>query len=226
LFLIKRLFNFVPFIKNELTVYSEKQLQIMEAAEELFAEKGFDGTSVRDVAKEAGVNLAMISYYFGSKEKLMESLFKYRGESIKLQLESMIENRELSSLEKVYALIDNHIERIMKQQCFHKIMAREQMVDLKGKTTQLIHELKRTNQELVKKLIQEGQRKGEFKKNIDIPLMMATLIGTTSHLVTTQHYYKKLNNLESLSDEEFKKHIKKKLSNHLKSLFKAILSYE
>ena len=213
-------------MKNELTVYSDKQIQIMEAAEELFAEKGFDGTSVRDVAKEAGVNLAMISYYFGSKEKLMESLFKYRGEFIKMQLESMIENKELSSLEKVYALINNYIERIMKQQCFHKIMAREQMVDLKGTTTQLIHELKRTNQELVKKLIQEGQKKGDFKKNIDVPLMMATLVGTTSHLVTTQHYYKKLNNLESLSDEEFKKHIKKKLSNHLKSLFKAILSYE
>ena len=226
MFLIKRLFNFVPFMKNELTVYSERQIQIMEAAEELFAEKGFDGTSVRDVAKEAGVNLAMISYYFGSKEKLMESLFKYRGEFIKMQLESMIENKELSSLEKVYALIDNYIERIMKQQCFHKIMAREQMFDLKGTTTQLIHELKRTNQELVKKLIQEGQKKGDFKKNIDVPLMMATLVGTTSHLVTTQHYYRKLNNLESLSDEEFKKHIKKKLSNHLKSLFKAILNYE
>ena len=213
-------------MENELTVYSEKQIQIMEAAEELFAEKGFDGTSVRDVAKEAGVNLAMISYYFGSKEKLMESLFKYRGEFIKMQLESMIENKELSSLEKVYALIDNYIERIMKQQCFHKIMAREQMFDLKGTTTQLIYELKRTNQELVKKLIQEGQKKGDFKKNIDVPLMMATLVGTTSHLVTTQHYYRKLNNLESLSDEEFKKHIKKKLSNHLKSLFKAILNYE
>ena len=226
MFLIKRLFNFVPFMKNGLTGYSEKQIQIMEAAEELFAEKGFDGTSVRDVAKEAGVNLAMISYYFGSKEKLMESLFKYRGEFIKLQLESMLENKELSSLGKVFALIDNYIDRIMKQQCFHKIMAREQMVNLKGTTTQLIHELKRTNQELVKKLIHEGQKKGEFKKNIDVPLMMATLIGTTSHLVTTQHYYRKLNNLESLTDEEFEKHIKKKLSSHLKSLFKAILSYE
>jgi len=213
-------------MKRGLTIYSEKQIQIMEAAEELFAEKGFDGTSVRDVAKEAGVNLAMISYYFGSKEKLMESLFKYRGAFIKMQLESMIENKELSSLEKVYALIDNYIERIIKQQCFHKIMAREQMVDLKGTTTRLIYELKRTNQELVKKLIQEGQKKGDFKKNIDVPLMMATLVGTTSHLVTAQHYYRKLNNLESLSDEEFKKHIKKKLSNHLKSLFKAILSYE
>jgi hypothetical protein len=56
--------------------------------------------------------------------------------------------------------------------------------------------------------------------------MMATLIGTTNHLVTTQHYYQKLNNLESLSDEELKKHIKKKLSTHLKSLFKAVLTYE
>ena len=206
--------------------YNEKQIQIMEAAEELFAEKGFDGTSVRDIADEAGVNLAMISYYFGSKEKLMESLFKYRGESIKLQLESMLENKELSSLQKVYGLIDNYIVRIMKQQCFHKILSREQMVYMKGTTTQLILELKKMNQELVKKLIEEGQKRGEFKKNIDVPLMMATLIGTTSHLVTTQHYYRKLNNLESLPDEEFEKHIKKKLSNHLKSLFKATLTYE
>src|SRR6266487_1236817 len=198
-------------MKNQIIEYSDKQMRIMEAAEELFAEKGFDGTSVRDIAEEAGVNLAMISYYFGSKEKLMESLFKYRGESIKLQLENMIENKELSSLQKVYAMIDNYIDRIMKQQCFHKILSRIQMVELKGITTQLIH---------------EGQRRGEFKKNIDVPLMMATLVGTTSHLVTTQHYYRKLNNLESLPDEEFEKLIKKKLSHHLKLVFKAILTYE
>lgn len=164
MFLIKRLFNFVPFIKNDMTIYNEKQIQIMEAAEKLFAEKGFDGTSVRDVSKEADVNLAMISYYFGSKEKLMEALFRYRGHHIKLQLENMLQNHEMSSLQKIYSLIDSYIERIMKQQCFHKIMAREQMVNLKGPTPKLIQELKRTNQELVQQLIAEGQRKGEFKK--------------------------------------------------------------
>ena len=82
----------------------------MEAAEELFAEKGFDGTSVRDVAKEAGVNLAMISYYFGSKEKLMEALFRYRGHFIKLQLENMLQNKEMSSLQKIYSLIDSYMK--------------------------------------------------------------------------------------------------------------------
>jgi len=198
----------------------------MEAAEGLFSEKGFDGTSVRDIAEEAGVNLAMISYYFGSKEKLMESLFQYRGQSITLQLESMLQNKDMSSLQKAYGLIDNYMERIMNLQCCHKIMSREQMVNVKGATTKLIHELKRRNQELVQQLISEGQKRGEFKKNIDVPLLMATLIGTTGHIVTTQHYYRKLNNLEGMTDEEFEKHIKKKLSIHLKSIFKAVLTYE
>jgi AcrR family transcriptional regulator len=206
--------------------FNEKQVLIMEAAEKLFAEKGFAGTSVRDISDEANVNLAMISYYFGSKEKLMETIFKYRGQYITLQLENMLQNKKMSSLEKVNQLIDNYINRIMQQQCFHKIMSREQMVNIGGTTHKLIHQLKKTNQDLVKQLIAEGQKNGEFKKNIDVPLMMATLIGTTSHLVTTQHYYRELNNLQSMPDEEFELHLKKKLSHHLKSIFKAILTYE
>ncbi|HNO01068.1 MAG TPA: TetR family transcriptional regulator, partial [Chitinophagaceae bacterium] len=43
----------------------------MKKAEKLFAEKGYNGTSVRDIAEKAGINLAMVSYYFGSKEKLL-----------------------------------------------------------------------------------------------------------------------------------------------------------
>ena len=206
--------------------YSGKQVQIMQAAEKLFAAKSFDGTSVRDIAEEAEVNLAMISYYFGSKKKLMEAIFNYRGEFIKLQLESMLQNKELSSLQKVYDLIDNYIDRIMKQECFHKILAREQMVNNRGATASLIHRMKKRNQELVHQLIHDGQKKGEFKKNVDIPLMMATLIGTCSHLLTTQHFYREMNHLQEMPDDEFQKHIRKKLSIHLKSLFKAILIYE
>jgi AcrR family transcriptional regulator len=206
--------------------FPAKQILIMESAEKLFAEKGFAGTSVRDIADEAEVNLAMISYYFGSKEKLLEAIFRYRGEYIQLQLENMIQNKTMSSLEKMTILMDNYINRIMQQQCFHKIMAREQMMDVGGTTSKLIKQLKKTNQELVKKIITEGQKKGEFKKNIDVPLMMATLIGTTSHLVTTQHYYRELNDLQSMPNEKFQEYLKKKLSNHLKIILKAILTYE
>ncbi len=206
--------------------YSEKQVQIMETAETLFAEKGFNGTSVRDIAEKANVNLAMISYYFGSKDKLLEALFSYRGEHLKLKLENMILDKETTVTEKINMLIDHYIDKIMNQQCFSRIMAREQVLNHTGITAQLIFQLKKQNQELIAKLIHEGQRKGEFKKNIDIPLMMATLIGTTNMIVATQYYYREINNLQSLSDEEFQKHIKKKLSQHLKKLFKAILANE
>lgn len=206
--------------------FNEKQVLIMNAAEKLFAEKGFTGTSVRDISEEANVNLAMISYYFGSKEKLLEDVFKYRTQFITLQLEHMLQDKKMNSLEKVNKLIDHYISRIMEQQSFHKIMSREQMVIMGSPARKLIYQLKRTNQDLVRQLIAEGQKNKEFRKNIDVPLMMATLIGTTSHIINTQHYFRELNNLQSMPEEEFHQHLKKKLSHHLKSLFKAILTYE
>ena len=198
----------------------------MEMAEVLFAEKGFNGTSVRDIAEKAHVNLAMISYYFGSKDKLLESLFDYRGEHIKLKLESMVEDKTLGSFEKLELLIDHYIEKIMNQQCFSRIMVREQVVNHTGITAKLITQMKKRNQEIISKFIHQGQKKGEFKRNIDIPLMMATLVGTAGHLIATQPYYREINNLQSMSEEEFQKLIKKKLSQHLKKLFKAILTNE
>lgn len=206
--------------------YNEKQVQIMETAEMLFAEKGFNGTSVRDIAENAHVNLAMISYYFGSKEKLMEALFEYRSKFFKLQLESMIENKTLTPIQKVENLIDQYIGKLMSQHGFHRVMVREQMTNKNGPISEQIQQLKKQNQELIKKLIHEGQKTGDFKKNIDIPLLMMTMVGTINQLITTQHYYRDINNLQSLTEEEFQKHIRKKLSQHLKGIFKAILKNE
>ena len=206
--------------------FNTKQIQIMEAAEALFAERSFSGTSVRDIVEAADVNLAMISYYFGSKEKLMEAMFTYRGEHYKLQLQNIIRNNSLSSKQKVEKLIEEYVDRIFQKQNFHKIMVREQMTNNNGPVSKLIYELKSGNQALIKQLIQEGQKNGEFKKNVDISFLMMTLVGTVSQLMTARHFYRKMNDLESLSEEEFEKYIKKKLSAHLKNLFKAMLDYE
>ena len=206
--------------------YNDKQIQIMEAAEKLFADRGFSGTSVRDIAEAAGVNLAMISYYFGSKEKLMEAMFQHRGQYMQIQLQNILHNNSMTSFEKVEKLIDEYIDRLFQKQSFHKVMLREQMVNANGPIAEQILKLKQINQALFKQIIQEGQKRGEFKKGIDIPFLMMTLVGTTSQLIATQHYYRELNNLQSLSEEEFEKHAKKKLSSYLKTLIKAALSYE
>jgi AcrR family transcriptional regulator len=206
--------------------FSEKQRHILEVAERLFATNGYEGTSVRDIAHEAGVNIAMISYYFGSKEKLLQSVFEMRVQFIQVQLESMLSNDQLSPLEKVYQFLDNFVERMMNQQQFHKIMVREQIAQKYEPITKLILDAKKRNQELVKKLITDGQKKGVFKKNVDLSLVLITVIGTANQMISTQHIYREINNLEHLSDEDFQKLIRKRLSVHLKILFKAILTYE
>ncbi len=52
---------------------------IADHAEQVFAEHGFAGARVRDIAERAGVNQALISYYFGSKRQLFDDVFRRRG---------------------------------------------------------------------------------------------------------------------------------------------------
>jgi AcrR family transcriptional regulator len=55
---------------------SEAKIKILKVASELFAKKGYDAVSVREIANLAEVNLSMISYYFGGKEGLYKSIIE------------------------------------------------------------------------------------------------------------------------------------------------------
>jgi AcrR family transcriptional regulator len=52
--------------------------RILDAAEELFMQHGFEGTSMRHLTSRAGVNLAAVNYHFGSKDALIEAVFRRR----------------------------------------------------------------------------------------------------------------------------------------------------
>ncbi|XPV74724.1 MAG: TetR/AcrR family transcriptional regulator [Desulfovibrio sp.] len=54
----------------------DKKQAIFEAAAYLFARKSYEGTGIRDISSRAGVNSAMISYYYGGKKKLLIEIFK------------------------------------------------------------------------------------------------------------------------------------------------------
>jgi AcrR family transcriptional regulator len=56
--------------------------RILDAAEKLFGQNGFDATSLRDITTEAGVNLAAVNYHFQSKESLIDSAIARRMEPV------------------------------------------------------------------------------------------------------------------------------------------------
>ena len=57
---------------------TETQTRILDAAEELFMQHGFEGASMRMLTAKAGVNLAAVNYHFGSKDALIEAVFHRR----------------------------------------------------------------------------------------------------------------------------------------------------
>jgi AcrR family transcriptional regulator len=60
----------------------DTKIRILDAAEKLFGDKGFDTTSLRDITTEADVNLASVNYHFQSKDSLIDAVIARRAEPI------------------------------------------------------------------------------------------------------------------------------------------------
>ena len=207
-------------------VITEKHSLILQKAEELFADKGFEGATVRDIAEAAGVNVAMISYYFGSKEKLMEVLFRERMVSVKTRLEDLIASRAFTPFQKVEILIEEYVARVIEKQCFYRIMITEQVVNKNSVVLRFLKEVKFSYASLFSQLILEGQKMKLFKKDIDVMMLLTTMTGTVTQLVINKDYYREFNNYKKLKDAEFDIVLKNKLIQHVKEVFKATLGYE
>jgi AcrR family transcriptional regulator len=71
--------------------------RIMDAAERLFAERGYDGTSLRAITAQAGANLASVNYYFNSKEALLGALFSRRLGQLNRERLRMLDELEMQA---------------------------------------------------------------------------------------------------------------------------------
>ena len=75
--------------------------KILLAASKVFTEKGFSGTRTRDIAEEAGINLALLNYYFRTKEKLFEQVMKVKILLLFGQIIPIVTNEKTSLEEKI-----------------------------------------------------------------------------------------------------------------------------
>ncbi len=69
----------------------DRRLNILLAAEKLFAQRGYHGVSIRDIATEAGVPLALVGYHFGAKHELYHAIFESWQPMIQSRLQSLHE---------------------------------------------------------------------------------------------------------------------------------------
>jgi AcrR family transcriptional regulator len=146
--------------------------KILEAAAQLFAVNGMDGTSTRDIAKESGLNLSLISYYFGGKEGLYVAVIRDFAMRIHEKVELVvqrfghIELDEKALREMISSILDIFLEMRLENPNAGRIMAREKLAGMpysKDVHEQIFVEVG----EKVKSLILRGQKQGFVNKKIN-----------------------------------------------------------
>jgi AcrR family transcriptional regulator len=91
--------------------------RLLDAAERLFAEKEYDGTSLRDIADEADLHGALSTYHFGSKDKLFDEVIRRRAiELERMRLENLekIDMKAQSASDTVRLLIEAYVSPMIK----------------------------------------------------------------------------------------------------------------
>ena len=85
--------------------------KILEAAKQVFMEKGLDGARMQDIADKAGINKALLHYYFRSKDKLFEMIFLEEARKFMPRITTIMLS-ELTLFEKIEKFVGQYIDTL------------------------------------------------------------------------------------------------------------------
>jgi len=200
----------------------DKKAVILGIAEKLFAELGFDGASTRHIAQEAGVNMAMLNYYFGSKDGLYKAVLQKRITEFRQTLSS-INEQKISSWLKLEQTVEAYVDRVMSNNGFHRLIQRELSLTQRSEISDVLVENILINVNEVKRILEDGIAEGTFR-DVDVEMTIATIFGTkyyvvNSTLIASSLLGKDLNDPMVVQEE-----VKPRLKKHLKDILKAHLT--
>lgn len=197
----------------------DKRDDILDVAEKLFAEQGFEAISVREISKAADINIAMISYYFGSKEKLYEEVVNRKlisFDTYRSKIEALPTYKE-----KLFVMADVFVDKFFERRQFQNIIFREMAMNQRTKMADKIATQLHQNFSFISDIIQKGVKHKEFKK-VDVELTVMSIIGIVRMYITSGTVACKILQLDSETDafdqkqkNRLRKHLRELLINHL-----------
>jgi AcrR family transcriptional regulator len=114
-----------PEVENGISLETRRRL--LDAAGEVFAEKGFANATVREICRKAGANIAAVNYHFGDKEKLYAAVFADSHPKAK-ELFNPADMAGLPAEERLRVFVRNFMKHLLdpgRPSCHGRLMARE-----------------------------------------------------------------------------------------------------
>jgi len=161
--------------------YDEKLQQILKTSAQIFADKGFDSTSIRDIARAAGMSLAGLYYYFRTKEELL-CLIQEQC------LLTLLDNWEKFAADKKPArarigiFVENHLGFFLHNMNEMKVMSHEDS-SLTGEYRTRVLGLKRRYVKVLMDLVEELQKEEKVEK-LDVRVAALSLFGMMNWIYT------------------------------------------
>ena len=214
----KRLINFAWHISFRMVI-TDKRAYILDVAERLFAEQGFEAVSIREISRAADINIAMVSYYFGSKEKLYEDIIRRKLIPIE-RFEAAYEEFP-SHYDKLIAITDVVINSFFENRYFQIIVFREMSLNQRTHMADFLIEHMQRNFLYISEIVKKGIKKKEFKP-VDVELTVMSIFAILRMYATSGTMISKIMNKESVEavyDNKQKNRVKgfiaDMLTNHL-----------
>ncbi len=89
-------------------VSKERYQSILQTSEKLFGEKGYQGVSIEEIARTAGVSKGLVIYHFGSKENLLVNVLREGTTTLFTQLDSAIQDQDTAK-DKIRAAVEMYL---------------------------------------------------------------------------------------------------------------------
>jgi AcrR family transcriptional regulator len=140
-------------MNKEMNVESTTEEKIIAAARKLFTQKGFSATRTRDIAEEAGINLALLNYYFRSKQNLFQIIIEEKFDTLFGMIGPILSDKEVSLEEKISTLVASYTLMLLENEDLPLFVLSE------IKSNEFILEKVKQNAELLSQPVIENQLK-------------------------------------------------------------------
>jgi len=147
---------------------------ILRHAARVFAEKGFEGASIRDISRSSGVSLAGLYYYFESKQKLLYLIQLNAFTSILARLKKRL-GAVTDPQERLRLLVSNHIDYFLRHPVQMKVLAHEEAA-LVGPYRREVAEIKRRYYDLARGIF-EDLRRARLVRRVNPRVAVLSLFG-------------------------------------------------
>ena len=139
----------------------DTEYKIKEAARKVFQEKGFAATKTRDIAEAAGINLALLNYYFRSKKKLFDLIMLETLQTFFSGLIAELNNEESTLKDKVNTIVNHYMDLLSENQNMASFILHS-VRENPNEYIKKIGFLERAKESIFLKQFQEGMMKGEI----------------------------------------------------------------